>query len=119
MLRRFARTLQQHTLRDDLSGRLGGEEFLLVMRRTARASAAQRVQRLLRDVAAQTPQPDLPLLRLTASAGLVFAMAHESASALLTRADRLLYLAKSDGRNHCVVETGAHSTVRASSFDRL
>lgn len=119
VLRHFARVLQQHTGRDDLSGRIGGEEFLLVMRRSAPATAARRVHQLLADVHRQLPLPALPQLRTTASAGLVFSMANETASNLMTRADRLLYAAKDGGRNHCVVEAGPNRSARASGFDVL
>lgn len=114
VLRQFARLLQQHTGRDDLSGRIGGEEFLLVMRHSTPAAAARRMRQLLADVQHQLPA--LPPLRTTASAGLVFSAPNETATDLLTRADRLLYAAKNGGRNHCVVETGPHHATRASSF---
>jgi diguanylate cyclase (GGDEF)-like protein len=118
VLRRFARVLQQFTRRDDVSGRLGGEEFLLIMRGLPRLPAAQRVRALL-DAVRTEAFPDLPMLQCTASAGLVFSQHGESPGALLLRADKLLYAAKADGRDHCMVEAPSGDGMRATDFLRL
>lgn len=118
VLRHFARVLQQHTQRDDVSGRLGGEEFLLVMRGTPRQPAALRVRALL-DAMRTQPPPTLPKLQCTASAGLVFSRPGESPAALLARADKLLYAAKAEGRDHCRVEAPSGCGARASDFLNL
>lgn len=115
----FARLLQQHAQRDDLAGRLGGEEFMLVMRRTDRAGAVARIQALLHAVRTSLPVPGLPQLRMTASAGLVFSACGESIGRLLARADQLLYAAKADGRDHCLVEIHRGEAVRASRLATL
>lgn len=119
VLRHFARVLQRHTRRNDLSGRMGGEEFLLVMRGVDRAEAAQRMRVLLEDLRTQLPHPDLPALRCTASAGLVFSRTGDTARAVLKRADVLLYAAKAEGRNHCMVETQPGEGLRATTFGEL
>lgn len=119
VLRHFALLLQDRTQRDDLSGRLGGEEFLLVMRQTDRAQAVRRVQALLHALRTCLPLPGLPQLRITASAGLVFPAPGETTGQLLARADRLLYRAKAGGRNHCMVELDGAHAVRGSAYAEL
>jgi diguanylate cyclase (GGDEF)-like protein len=45
-------------------------------------------------------------IQLTASIGVVVAVKGERGEALIARADRAMYLAKSRGRNRWVVENG-------------
>ena len=116
VLRHAARLLQQHTGLDDLCGRIGSDQFLLVMRHTERAAAAQRMDDLLQDVRARQPVPGLPQLRITASAGLVFAEPGDSITGLLTRADRLRHASKTAGRQRCLVDLGAGEWGPASAF---
>lgn len=90
-------------LRDtDAFGRMGGEEFMAVLRRTSLAHAEQLGKRLCEVVAALTMDDIAPDLRVTISIGVAEAAANdESADDLLLRADAALYDAKRSGRN-CV-----------------
>jgi len=91
---------------DTLVMRLGGEEFLLLLRgRRARERAEQRRKMLPRHIAEQAP--DLDRL-VTASMGLVEGtsetMAGSSFHDVYARADKLLYEAKQAGRNRTIGE---------------
>jgi diguanylate cyclase (GGDEF)-like protein len=119
VLRQFGLVLLQHTRRNDVSGRLGGEEFLLVLRGASRPLAARRVRALLEAVRDNVPHPDWPAQHCTASAGLAFARPGDTTRSLMTRADGLLYAAKADGRNHCMVETEDGQGLRATVFAAL
>ena len=97
------------TLRDvDLFGRTGGEEFAAVVVETDRALASEVAQRLCAKVAATSiaVQPGAEI-QVTISIGLT-ALAEPTASfgGLLDAADRLLYLAKQQGRNRVVASAG-------------
>ena len=96
-------------LRDDpdlIAWRLGGEEFLLLLRgRNALARAEARRQAIPTRVAALVPGLPGPV---TASMGVVElprgAMLATAYGELYARADRLLYEAKHGGRNRMVAE---------------
>ncbi len=93
----------RRALRDtDEFGRLGGEEFLAMLRRTSLAHAEQLGKRLCEVVAALAMDDVTPGLRATISIGVAEATTNEeSADNLLLRADAALYDAKRSGRN-CV-----------------
>ncbi|MGP3591262.1 GGDEF domain-containing protein [Vagococcus sp. WN89Y] len=85
-------------------GRLGGEEFLILMPRTRRRTAL-RFSHKLRAALLQTPLcRDDEKITLTFSAGLVFVNGEgQDSSVLLTLADNALYEAKRNGRSKTVV----------------
>jgi diguanylate cyclase (GGDEF)-like protein len=101
MLRLVSGLLVAHKRRDDALGRIGGEEFGLLLR-GADASAAQlvaaRIRSALRTATVTTPA------RLTLSVGIAERSDRiASSDALLEAADRALYLAKGRGRDQAVL----------------
>lgn len=83
-------------------GRLGGEEFVLVLPNTSLASAYRTAEALRESVKALDLSRWLGERSITVSIGLtVSAPGNDSPSAMLRRADTALYLAKNAGRN-CV-----------------
>ncbi|GBD42464.1 putative diguanylate cyclase YedQ [bacterium HR39] len=106
VLTAFARILREALRGDDLCGRLGGEEFLLVLPRTgpeAAAGVARRICGWLRTHLAAAA--DIPGDPLTASFGVsAFAAGDGDPRAALERADRALYRAKAAGRGRVEVE---------------
>ena len=83
--------------------RLGGEEFLVVLRETALAGALSLLERARHDVAALAIAPDSDdSIACTISAGVVERSGREGAGALLQRADAALYEAKRQGRDRIV-----------------
>lgn len=89
----------------DRAGRIGGEEFVVLMPETTREMAFTVAERLRTAVAAS----DLRYANnepLTASIGVTVADIGDSVDSLLARADRALYQAKRQGRNR-VIEIGA------------
>lgn len=104
VLRHFAETVQRQLRATDRFGRLGGEEFLVILPETGR-EAAQQVAWKLRHAVAQTPLPaadGAPGLTVTVSIGGVTSSdPDEPLQALLGRADAALYAAKRAGRD-CV-----------------
>ena len=104
ILKHFAGQLQAHARRDDLAGRLGGEEFLLVLPRADAAGARCVLERLLDSVRNSVPLAGDPAMRYTCSAGVAHSRAGENLAQLLQRADAALYRAKAAGRDRYMVD---------------
>lgn len=91
------RTVRAH----DTVARWGGEEFVLLLPGQGRADAMRAAERLRRAIGTY----DLGLAggeRISASFGVAELEPHESATDLLRRADRAVYLAKDRGRDQVV-----------------
>ncbi|MBC7503149.1 MAG: diguanylate cyclase [Herminiimonas sp.] len=104
VLQHFASILQQAVRANDTIGRIGGEEFAVVVSDAGAAEAlavAQRVQQLI----AETPlMQEGELLSITVSIGIAAMNARdENAAAALSRSDIALYRAKALGRNRIEV----------------
>lgn len=83
----------------DLVGRVGGEEFLVLLPNTNADQAMEIAQRLVEAIEQSELSHIHPELALTISAGVASKEQDKSFSELLQRADNALYLAKSAGRN--------------------
>ena len=88
----------------DVVGRLGGEEFAILLPETD-ASAAQLVAERIRErIAAELFAYEKVSFRVTASIGIASAtLAMSGVAALMRSADMALYEAKSLGRNRCAL----------------
>ena len=93
----------QHALRaTDRFGRIGGEEFAIILPGLDEHSAASVLDRMRQQVA-DTPIVFLHhTLRLTVSAGVAGYRPGDTVDGILYRADNALYRAKSGGRNQVV-----------------
>ncbi|MFA9217623.1 MAG: GGDEF domain-containing protein, partial [Sphingomonadaceae bacterium] len=93
----------------DMLGRVGGEEFALLLPGADREAAMTFAERL-RERIASTPVPfDGRSVTVTASIGIATMSALDSGGDMaLNRADQALYRAKRGGRNRVVV-TGAEA----------
>lgn len=98
-LRHFATRLERLIRRGDLIGRIGGEEFALLLVNTRAQNALDVVERIRRDIAAM-PVDGPARITMTASFGVTGLRPGDiSLAALLARADRALYRSKLDGRD--------------------
>ena len=100
---REAATALRAKLRDvDILGRLGGEEFAILLPETPLSGAVDVAERLRHAIAALRIARDngQAALTLTASLGVAERLAEEiTVDKVLARADLALYRAKADGRN--------------------
>ena len=88
----------------DVPGRQGGDEFVLLLRRTTPAQALGVAQRITAEVQRLAPLRGLPTVSL--SVGVVQVGFGEGVAAALRRADQALYEAKRQGRSRAVTAEG-------------
>lgn len=89
----------------DVVGRLGGEEFGILMPETTLRDAHRLAERLRAHIAAlNVALPDKGTTRMTASFGVSALDAHDSVDALIARADNALYASKRAGRDRVSVQ---------------
>lgn len=84
--------------RDDVAGRIGGEEFVILLP-GCRLEDARGLAERLRIRIAETPIAQLGGTAITASFGVAEADSDEPLDEVMQRADKMLYLAKRGGRN--------------------
>ncbi len=99
VLRDFVRIAHSTIRRSDTFGRVGGEEFALIMPRTVLSECIGIVERLLEKVRTSCPFPGAADFCYSCSAGLSLFQPGESGTELYQRADRALYEAKQKGRS--------------------
>jgi len=104
---RAAATEVQAQLRDgDLLGRVGGEEFLVLLPMTAGPAATRLAERLrVALTAVQLAEGDQKI-HLSGSFGVAELLPREESSAWLRRVDSAMYQAKTQGRNRVVTAGG-------------
>lgn len=106
----FAGSVTEALRKEDLFGRLGGEEFAVFFPDTMREEAAAIAENIRRTVEERLVDVgNGNRIPITVSGGLAFQTdtAKPSLDALLAQADTALYRAKADGRNRIVVFTTA------------
>ena len=109
----FAQLLEEMIREDDISGRIGGEEFALLVRDCKEADAVRLADRI-RKAFAQMVHPAIgDNLRLTCSFGVAHLRHGESYHRLFARADAALYKAKKSGRNMVETQTAKDSDIPA------
>jgi diguanylate cyclase (GGDEF)-like protein len=106
VLRHVANLLNLGKRTEDVLGRIGGEEFVLLLSGQNRENALETAERLREAVAASALAYDARSLKVTLSGGLSLLPADGSDwDTLFTAADQRLYAAKENGRNR--VQAGA------------
>ncbi len=104
VLRDFAITIHGMVRRLDSMGRIGGEEFALVLPGACLPDAENIVERMLLQVRQSKPLSIDPAFGYTFSAGIAQARPGDTLDRLYERADKALYRAKLGGRNRICLE---------------
>ena len=100
VLQHFANILRAAVRQDDLAGRIGGEEFCVLLNGSDLEGVRQFAERLRRQLEAAPLESDHLRLTITLSGGGSTFMAGDTlATAAIQRADAALYRAKEAGRN--------------------
>ncbi len=99
-LKTFGGLLQRHLRKVDVAGRLGGEEFAILLPETASEQATLVAERMRGALGgAPLELPGGPQISLTASFGVAELGHGQTAEQLLGHADAALYQAKAAGKN--------------------
>jgi len=99
VLREFVKLVRDGLREGDVFGRLGGEEFAVLLPGTDTAGAIRIAERLRGQVSRHLVAGPFGVCHYTLSGGVATWHEHESLEALCMRADRALYAAKISGRN--------------------
>lgn len=99
VIQAFVRACKFMVRMGDLFGRLGGEEFAIVLWNTALEDACHVAQKIVNQVKLLGVDTDNGKIRFTVSIGLAQLKSGESIQSLINRADQNLLLAKNTGRD--------------------
>lgn len=101
----FVATAKKLMRTSDFVGRLGGEEFAILLPDTMREGAGKMAERLRRIVENETIKVDGADLRFTASFGVAqLGLDGNTYESMIEVADSRMYQAKQEGRNRVVVQ---------------
>ncbi len=111
LLKTCADRLGSHVRKDDLVARIGGDEFVVLLRGVSSAGDATAIAASLLQVLSQEAVVHHVRLRVSASIGVaMYPRDGQDSEALLHSADAAMYQAKQHGRNtSCFFEPGMHA----------
>ncbi|WP_251132085.1 MULTISPECIES: GGDEF domain-containing protein [unclassified Exiguobacterium] len=106
VLRQLGTTLASIVRPDDLVGRYGGEEFLIILPNTS-LKDAKKISELARTTVARNlfPTAHVPDLKITISLGIAHSGGSHTSLEALQQADKALYASKEHGRNQSTIYT--------------
>jgi diguanylate cyclase (GGDEF)-like protein len=119
VLREFVRMTQMQLRRGDVLGRMGGEEFAVLLPATELGDAWRLAERLRNAVIAQPVTTAAGLCRYSISGGLAGWRLGDTLNYLSARADAALYEAKRSGRNRVCIHEASRSTNVQPSQDSV
>ena len=107
VLQEFGEVLRESTRASDISGRMGGDEFLLVMTHLDEKSTRLTVERLRKQFAEVKFSFGADVVSVTASFGIAGFQGKEPPdfAKLVRQADKAMYSGKRAGRNQVTVES--------------
>lgn len=118
VLRHLATLLRESLRSDDSVGRVGGEEFLILLPGAGRAEGLAAASRIRDRLSRQPCRLDDMLLPITLSMGIARSREGRQLRDVIDLADRRLYAAKSAGRDQVIADGHADSSA-SSNAERL
>lgn len=106
VLKVIAKKLSENLRTNDLAGRWGGEEFILILPDTTAKQSQEIIDRIRKNIAniPFTPSSTSKEFNVTVSFGICdSSLKNISLEVILEKADQALYCAKTNGRNQVVV----------------
>ncbi len=98
-LEAFTKEVEKHLDKTDIFGRLGGEEFALILTSCCKDNVVEKIENIRKDVEKIDIKYENQEIQFTVSIGLVQKETAETLDMALERADKELYSAKDTGRN--------------------
>ena len=102
VLKEFTKTIEKTLRSSDLFGRIGGEEFSILLQDTSIEGAKFFAERIIENIEKLQIVSADEIIKITVSIGLVTLVDENNIHDLLKKADIALYEAKSSGRNKYV-----------------
>jgi len=103
VLKAVAAAINDCTRISDISGRIGGEEFGIILPESSAASAVNMAERLRHAISVISIPFNQTAVTLTASFGVAeYLTDHQSIDEVIAQADKALYLAKQQGRDRVI-----------------
>jgi polar amino acid transport system substrate-binding protein len=99
VLKEFTQTVEKTLRNSDLFGRIGGEEFSIILQDTSIEGAKLFAERIRENIEAMEIISANIVIKVTVSIGLVTLKEEDNINELLQKADLALYEAKTSGRN--------------------
>jgi len=102
VLKAFAQGLKDHSRSEDVVGRIGGEEFLVILPKTKKDGAMKLADKFRKRIEKTKFMYKKKVILVTVSAGVSLRSEHVSSDEAIKAADKALYLAKQRGRNQVI-----------------
>jgi len=99
VLKEFTQTIEKTLRNSDLFGRIGGEEFSILLQDTSIEGAKLFAERIRENIETMQIISANEVIKVTVSIGLVTLKDEDNLHELLKKADMALYKAKTSGRN--------------------
>lgn len=99
VLKKFVDTISSLLRKSDMFGRIGGEEFCIVLQKTSQDGAHLFAQRICNAIEGMSVESGANILKTTVSIGLASLSDEKSVDELIKKSDIALYEAKESGRN--------------------
>lgn len=103
--------------RPDYAGRIGGEEFAMLLPGMSTVEASHFAEKLRERIASTPVQAPSDIIYVTVSIGIAVLDDHADVSSMMRAADRALYAAKAGGRNKVVRADEAGGSARDNGRD--
>jgi diguanylate cyclase len=102
VIKEISNVLVENTRENDIVGRLGGEEFGILVRNTTMEEAGNIAERIRKSIESLRITFDRNDINVTASLGLTFSL-EENFDNFMKHGDNCLYQAKNSGRNNVFI----------------
>lgn len=120
VLKAVAATCRSKLRTSDLLGRLGGEEFAILLSHVGAEEAMIAAEKLRAEIAARAISGEFGTINITASFGAsALSIVGRDIETLLAQADAAMYQAKGAGRNRCVAYASMQSADGMSARRRV
>lgn len=120
VLKAVAATCRSKLRTSDLFGRLGGEEFAILLPHVGAEDAMIAAEKLRAEIAARAISGEFGTLNVTASFGVsALSIVGRDIETLLAQADAAMYQAKGTGRNRCISFTSMQGAEGVSARRRV